>query len=66
MAKVKVEFDSEEAMSVSIAIREYKRILEEKKEGINPNDTLVKAIRIRVICELGTAYDKLEKAIQEK
>ena len=66
MAKTKVEFDSGEAMSVSMAIGEYKRILEAKKDGDHPSDTLVKAIRIRIICELGTAYDKLEEAIQER
>jgi len=65
MAKVKVEFDTMEATSVSIAIREYRQILEAKKTEENPNDTIVKAIRIRVICELKTAYTKLGKAIRE-
>ena len=64
MAKVKVEFDTDEAMSVSCAVNEYRRILQAKKTGVHPNDTLAKAIRIRVICELGTAYTKLEKAIR--
>ena len=64
MAKVKVEFDDAEAMSVSIAIGEYKRMLQAKKAGVHPNDTLAKAIVIQVARELGTAYAKLGKAMR--
>ena len=66
MTRVKVEFDSGEAMSVSCAIGEYFRRLEKRAKKINPNDKLAKRIVKDSILELGTAYGKLEKAIQER
>ena len=64
MAKIKVEFDNGEAMSVSCGIVEYIRRIRRAK--VNPNDILARSIRKNCISELRTAYNKLEKAIQER
>jgi len=65
MAKVKVEFESGEAMSVSIATELYKRRAEKSLQDMNPHDTLALSIVVKCIEELGTAYTKLEEAISE-
>jgi len=63
MAKVKVEFEFKEAISVSCAIGEYKRRLQKAK--YHPNNMLTKRIHIEHIKNLETAYTKVGKAIQE-
>ena len=64
MAKIKVEFESGEAMGVSCAIEEYIRNL--RKSKINPNDILAKSIVKTCIVELRTAHTKLKEAMIEK
>lgn len=63
MTKIKVEFEIGEAMSVSCAIKDYKQKLQKAKH--NPNDILAKSICVNCTKQLGTAYTKIEKAIQE-